>query len=390
MNLTKKICGQILKISRKTLFHTDKSTIILKILDNMKATIVFGTRPEIIKLAPLIKILNKKSTSLIFTGQHYDYQMGMQFIKQLGIKKPDYTMKLPKGNPSTQIAHIINKLSNFLVKESPDTVIVQGDTNTVLAASIASLKSNIPVSHVESGLRSNDWRMPEEHNRIAVDHISELLFAPTLISKNNLVSEKVHGKIFVTGNTVIDAINQFAKISKRYSTLSIDLKDYALMTLHRSENVDKKQILSSIIKGILDSNQNFVFPIHPRTYKQLKKFGLYNKLKNSKNILMLNSVGYFEMLELMKNCQYIVTDSGGIQEEATASVIRKKVVIVRKTTDRPETLLSGFSEIAGTKSSNILKYLKNTADNPTIGNKKSPYGKGNASKIIFQQLKKNY
>ena len=390
MNLTKKICGQILKISRKTLFHTDKSTIILKILDNMKTTIVFGTRPEIIKLAPLIKILNKRSTSLIFTGQHYDYQMGMQFIKQLGIKKPDYTMKLPKGNPSTQIADIINKLSNFLVKESPDTVIVQGDTNTVLAASIASLKSNIPVSHVESGLRSNDWRMPEEHNRIAVDHISELLFAPTLISKNNLVSEKVHGKIFVTGNTVIDAINQFAKISKRYSTLSIDLKDYALMTLHRSENVDKKQILSSIIKGILDSNQNFVFPIHPRTYKQLKKFGLYNKLKNSKNILMLNSVGYFEMLELMKNCQYIVTDSGGIQEEATASIIRKKVVIVRKTTDRPETVLSGFSEIAGTKSSNILKYLKKTADNPTIGNKKSPYGKGNASKIISQQLKKNY
>ena len=390
MNLTKKICGQILKISRKTLFHTDKSTIILKILDNMKATIVFGTRPEIIKLAPLIKILNKKSTSLIFTGQHYDYQMGMQFIKQLGIKKPDYTMKLPKGNPSTQIADIINKLSKFLVKESPDTVIVQGDTNTVLAASIASLKSNIPVSHVESGLRSNDWRMPEEHNRIAVDHISELLFAPTLISKNNLVSEKVHGKIFVTGNTVIDAINQFAKISKNYSTLSIDVKDYALMTLHRSENVDKKEILSSIIKGILDSNQNFVFPIHPRTYKQLKKFGLYNKLKISKNILMLNSVGYFEMLELMKNCQYIVTDSGGIQEEATASMIRKKVVIVRKTTDRPETVLSGFSEIAGTKSSNILKYLKKTADNPTIGNKKSPYGKGNASKIISQQLKKNY
>jgi UDP-N-acetylglucosamine 2-epimerase (non-hydrolysing) len=390
MNLTKKICGQILKISRKTLFHTDKSTIILKILDNMKTTIVFGTRPEIIKLAPLIKILNKKSTSLIFTGQHYDYQMGMQFIKQLGIKKPDYTMKLPKGNPSTQIADIINKLSKFLVKESPDTVIVQGDTNTVLAASIASLKSNIPVSHVESGLRSNDWRMPEEHNRIAVDHISELLFAPTLISKNNLVSEKVHGKIFVTGNTVIDAINQFAKISKNYSTLSIDVKDYALMTLHRSENVDKKEILSSIIKGILDSNQNFVFPIHPRTYKQLKKFGLYNKLKISKNILMLNSVGYFEMLELMKNCQYIVTDSGGIQEEATASMIRKKVVIVRKTTDRPETVLSGFSEIAGTKSSNILKYLKKTADNPTIGNKKSPYGKGNASKIISQQLKKNY
>ena len=390
MNLTKKICGQILKISRKTLFHTHKSMIIIKFLDNMKTTIVFGTRPEIIKLAPLIKTLNKKSTSLIFTGQHYDYQMGMQFIKQLGINKPDYSMKLPKGNPSIQIADMINKLSNFFAKESPDTVIVQGDTNTVLAASIASLKSNIPISHVEAGLRSNDWRMPEEHNRIAVDHISELLFAPTFNSKNNLISEKVHGKIFVTGNTVIDSINQFSKISKKHSNLSIDLKEYVLMTLHRSENVDKKLILSSIIKGILDSNQKFVFPIHPRTLKHLRKFGLYNKLKNSKNILLLNSVGYFEMLELMKNCQYIVTDSGGIQEEATAPGIRKKVIIVRKTTDRPETVLTGFSEIAGTKSSNILKIIRKTANNPIIGNKKSPYGEGNASKIIAQHLKKTF
>jgi UDP-N-acetylglucosamine 2-epimerase (non-hydrolysing) len=355
----------------------------------MKTCIVLGTRPEIIKLAPLIKKLGKKRCSVIFTGQHYDHKMSIQFIEQLQLPKPDYSLKINHSNPNLQISEIILKLSKILAKENPDTVIVQGDTNTVLAAGITSLKSNIPVSHVEAGLRSNDWRMPEEHNRIEIDHISELLFAPTQISKHNLISEKVHGKIFVTGNTVIDAINYFTKISKKQSKLSFEMKDFALLTLHRSENVDNKQILSSILKGILDSNQNFIFPLHPRTLKQLHNFNLYTKLKQSKNICMFDSVGYFEILELMKNCQYIVTDSGGIQEEATAPSIRKKVVIVRKTTDRPEAISSGFSELAGISYNKILKTLKKTSKNPSVPKKKSPYGDGKSSEIIIQHLRKN-
>ena len=356
----------------------------------MKTSIVIGTRPEIIKLTPIIKELKKSSTSIIFTGQHYDYQMSLQFIKQLGLEKPNYSMKLPKEKPTLQIATIMKNLSTILEKEKPDTVIVQGDTNTVLAASLTSLKSNIPVSHIESGLRSNDWRMPEEHNRIAVDHISELLFAPTKNSKNNLISENVHGKIFVTGNTVIDAINQFTKISNKKSKLSIELDDYVLITLHRSENVDNKQVLFQIIKAILDSKQNFIFPVHPRTLKQLHTFGLFKKLKESKNILLLDAVGYFEMLELMKHCNYIVTDSGGIQEEATASSICKKVVIVRKSTDRPESVKSGFSEIAGINYTGILKSLKKNGKNFSIPTKKSPFGEGNSAKTIVNHLKKNF
>ncbi len=355
----------------------------------MKTAIVLGTRPEIIKLSPLIKQLNKKSTSVIFTGQHYDYDLSIKFIHQLGLAKPDYSMKISRVKPALQVGDVIKKLSNILDQEKPDTVIVQGDTNTVLAAGIASIKSNIPVSHVEAGLRSNDWRMPEEHNRIAIDHISELLFAPTEISKQNLISEKTHGKIFVTGNTVIDAINQFTRISKKQSNLSVEIDDYVLMTLHRSENVDKKEVLSSIIKAIIDSNQNFIFPIHPRTLKRLNDFNLYTKLKKSKNILMLGPVGYFEILELMKNCQYIVTDSGGIQEEATAPSIRKKTVVVRKTTDRPESVSSGFSEIAGISYNGILKSLKMTSKNPLIPKKKSPYGEGNSAKLIIKHLRKN-
>ena len=355
----------------------------------MKVAVILGTRPEIIKLSPIIKQLNKKSTSVIFTGQHYDHNMSMNFIDQLGLDKPNYSMKIPKTNPELQISEIIKKLSKIFEVEKPENVIIQGDTNTVLAAGIAALKCNIPISHVESGLRSNDWRMPEEHNRIIVDNFSDYLFTPTQITKQNLVSEKVHGKIFVTGNTVIDSINLFSKISKKYSKLSLDNDDYVLLTLHRSENVDNKLILRSIIKSILDSNQKFIFPIHPRTQKRLHEFNLFTKLKNSKNILTLDSVGYFEMLELMKNCQYIVTDSGGIQEEATASSIKKKVIVVRKTTDRPEAVLGGFSEIVGTNYNNILKSLTKTAKNPSIPKKKSPYGNGNSASKIIQHLKNN-
>ena len=355
----------------------------------MKTTVVLGTRPEIIKLAPIIKLLNKKSTSVIFTGQHYDFDMGLKFIQQLGIRKPDYTLKITRTDPSNQIADIIKKVSVIIKKESPETVIVQGDTNTVLAASISSLKSNIPISHVESGLRSYDWRMPEEHNRIAVDHMSEFLFAPTILSKRNLIQEKVHGKIFVTGNTVIDSINQFTKISKKHSELFVNIDDYVLTTLHRSENVDNQTSLSSIVKAMINTNEDFIFPLHPRTRKQLKKFGLYEKLKKSGNILILNSVGYFEMLELMKNCKYIMSDSGGIQEESTAPSIRKKVVVVRKTSDRPESISSGFSVLSGTTYSGIMTSLKKISKNFSIPNKKSPYGEGNSSKIIVNYLKKN-
>ena len=355
----------------------------------MKTTVVLGTRPEIIKLAPLIKLLNKKSTSLIFTGQHYDFDMGLKFIQQLGVRKPDYSLRIPIQDPSNQIADIIKKVSIIIKKESPETVIVQGDTNTVLAASISSLKCNIPISHVESGLRSHDWRMPEEHNRIAVDHMSEFLFAPTALSKRNLLEEKTHGKILVTGNTVIDSINQFTKISKKNSELFVNTNDYVLTTFHRSENVDNQTTLNSIVKALINTNEDFILPLHPRTLKQLKKFRLYEKLKKSGNVLILNSVGYFEMLELMKNCKFIMSDSGGIQEEATAPSIRKKVVVIRKTSDRPESISSGFSVLSGTTYDGIMTTLKETSKNFSIPDKKSPYGEGNSSKIIIDYLKKN-
>ena len=355
----------------------------------MKTAIVLGTRPEIIKLASVIKKLGKNS-SIIFTGQHYDYDMSLQFIEQLGLPKPDFSLKISKNNPSQQMGEIIVKLSKILPKIQPDTVIVQGDTNTVLAASISALKSKIPISHIESGLRSFDWRMPEEHNRIATDHISELLFAPTKNSQKNLKNERVHGKIFVTGNTVIDSINIYSKISAKKSSLDLFYNEYVLMTLHRAENVDNKATLSSIINAVLKADADFIFPVHPHTIKRLKEYNLYKKLKNSKNIFLLNSVGYFEILELMKNCSFILSDSGGIQEEATASSIRKKVLVLRKTTDRPESVKDGFSTVIGTQESKILKNIKKTMDNPVIKSRNNPFGKGNSSEKIIKILKTNF
>jgi len=356
----------------------------------MKIAIVLGTRPEIIKLAPIIKKLGNKKCTIIFTGQHFDYQMGLQFIHQLELPKPNYSLKISKTNSSLQISEIITKLSKILSREKPDTVIVQGDTNTVLAAGICSIKSGIPISHVEAGLRSHDWRMPEEHNRIVIDHLSELLFAPTQNSKINLTSEKVHGQIFVTGNTIIDAINMYSKISKKKSSFSIDINEYVLLTLHRSENVDNKKILSLIVKGIIDSNENIIFPVHPRTKKRLHEFNLYNKLSKSKNILLMNPLGYFEMLELMKKCSFIVTDSGGIQEEATSPVIRKKVLVIRKTTDRPEAVESKMAKIIGLNEKSISSSIKKTMKNPKLSSRKTPYGKGNTSSKIIEILQKRF
>ena len=356
----------------------------------MKAAIVLGTRPEIIKLAPIIKKLGKRKCFVIFTGQHFDYEMGMQFIHQLGLPNPKYTLKISKSNPSLQISEIIKNLSKIFSTEKPDTVIVQGDTNTVLAAGICALKSGIPISHVEAGLRSNDWRMPEEHNRIAIDHLSELLFAPTQKSKINLENENVHGQIHVTGNTIIDSINMYSKISKKKSSLSVEMDDYVLLTLHRSENVDNKKILSSIIKGIIHSNEDVIFPVHPRTKKRLQEFNLYNKLSKSENVFLLDSLGYFEMLELMKKCLFIVTDSGGVQEEATSRAIRKKVLVVRKTTDRPESIESKLAHLVGLSEETISNYIRKTMKNPKISSTKTPYGDGHASDQIIKIIQKQF
>lgn len=360
----------------------------------MKIAYVFGTRPEIIKLSPIIKKTTSKNSSLIFTGQHYDFDMSLRFIEDLGLRSPDFKMKLTKlqnnkSDRATQTGEIILKLAKILTDINPDSVVVQGDTNTVLAAAITSIKCGIPISHVEAGLRSYDWRMPEEHNRIAVDHISELLFAPTKQTASNLKNENVHGNIHVTGNTSIDAVSMFIKNAEKKSKLNID-HDFILTTIHRGENVDNKKTLQSIISGLLKSKGSFLFPIHPRTINRLKEFDLYEKINSSNKIKLIPSVGYFDMLYLMKKCSFIFTDSGGIQEEATSPLINKKVLIARKSTDRQEAVDAGLANIIGTNSKKICQSINKTIENPTLISKNTPYGNGTSSNQIMQILKKKF
>jgi UDP-N-acetylglucosamine 2-epimerase (non-hydrolysing) len=360
----------------------------------MKTAIVFGTRAETIKVAPLLTRLKKSEVTSIYTGQHYDVGMSTRFFKELGIGQPDYHMKLNKiGNTTTdratQTGEVILKLAKIITSINPDTVVVQGDTNSVLAAAITGIKCSIPVCHVEAGLRSYDWRMPEEHNRIAIDHLSELLFAPTVASKNILKGEKVHGKISVTGNTSIDAVEGYVEYAEKKSKIEIPEDEFALVTLHRGENVDDKKIFSSILAGLLKSKINLVFPIHPRTERRLREFGFYDKIINSKKITALGPLGYFDILNLMKKSRFIITDSGGIQEEATSPKLNKKVLVLRKSSDRPESIEHGQSELVGTNTEKIIQAINHSIKNPKIHSRVSPYGRGNASEKIIKTLR-NY
>lgn len=352
--------------------------------------VVAGTRPEIIKIAPIIRKLREEKIKCIFvyTGQHYDHQLSNQIIADLELPLPDYNFKLKSKIPSTQIAEIMTNLEKISKKKN-DVILVQGDTNSVLAASLFAIKQGKKLVHVEAGLRSFDWRMPEEHNRRMVDHISDYLLAPTKESKQNLVNEKINGKIFVTGNTVMDAVKQHIKLSEKKSIIQNNIKfnEYILATFHRAENVDDKKKLKSIIEGIIKSNLPIVIPLHPRTKKMLKKFDLYKKIQ-IKNIQVIPPQGYLDFLSLMKNCKFIVTDSGGIQEEATSQFLAKKVVVLRDSTERPEALENGNIMLLQLNQQKITKQLKFEWNHDFNNNNKSPYGNGNASMKILKILKK--
>jgi UDP-N-acetylglucosamine 2-epimerase (non-hydrolysing) len=355
-----------------------------------RIVIIAGTRPEIIKIAPIMRRLKEEKSKYIFvyTGQHYDHQLSSQIITDLELPPPDYSFKLKSKISSVQIAEIMTNLEK-MPKEKNDIILVQGDTNSVLAASLFAIKQNKKLVHVEAGLRSFDWRMPEEHNRRMVDHISDYLLAPTNESKQNLINEKVNGKIYVTGNTVMDAVKEHIKLSekKSLSQNSIKFNEYILATFHRSENVDNRENLQNIVEGIIKSNLPVVIPLHPRTKKMLKKFSLYKKIE-TKNVQIIPPQGYLDFLSLMKNCKFIVTDSGGIQEESTSPFLAKRVIVLRNSTERPEAIENGNAILLQLNQQKISKQLKFEWNHDFIKKNKSPYGNGNASKKIIGILKK--
>ncbi len=350
--------------------------------------VVTGTRPEIIKMAPLLRALRNRKLSTVFVhcGQHYDYNMAQAFIEDLELSPPDFFFKLKGASPNVQMARIITKMDKLMKEKLPVITLVEGDTNTVLAAAIAANKRQVTVGHVEAGLRSFDLRMPEEHNRRLTDHLSTYLFAPTKRAEANLNRENVWGKIFVTGNTVIDAIHQHLPIAEKKSEIlhRIKFPTFALATAHRAENVDDIEVLTNFVETFSESPLPVVYPMHPRTRKRLRQNGLYNKINNCKNVQILPPLGYLDFLTLMKQCELIITDSGGIQEEATAPEIRKPVLVIRLSTERQEAVESGFAKVVGTKKGEILSAIHSVLKNKTKLPPQSPFGDGKAAERIVK------
>jgi UDP-N-acetylglucosamine 2-epimerase (non-hydrolysing) len=356
--------------------------------------VVTGTRPEIIKMAPIIRALSRAGLPAISVhcGQHYDYSMAQQFIENLELQAPNFWLKIEASSPGAQTAEIMAKMDQLLAEGEASIVLVEGDTNTVLSAALAANKRSVPIGHVEAGLRSFDLRMPEEHNRRLTDHISEYLFAPTERAIGNLRAEKVWGKIYLTGNTAIDAVNEHLPIAERTSKImeKIPFKTYALATAHRAENVDDPAVLDSFMEVFSKSPLPIVYPMHPRTKKRLQENNKLSKMENLKNVLIFPPLGYLDFLVLMKNCKIIITDSGGIQEEATAPSIRKRVLVIRLSTERQEAAEAGFAKIVGTDSKKILAAMKEAVESEVELPSVSPFGDGAAATKTVDIIKKNF
>lgn len=359
----------------------------------VKPFFVVGTRPEIVKMAPVIHECEKRAIDLflLHTGQHYSDYMSQLFFHDMDLRDPDTNLSIGSGTHSEQTAKALVGIEKELLRERPDVVLVEGDTNAVLSAALAAVKLQIPVGHIEAGLRSYDIRMPEEHNRRLTDHVSEFLFAPTETSATILKEENVWGKIFVTGNTVIDALEGLVKkvVGKKTIADELGLKEFALLTLHRAENVDDKAILSGLVRGLLQLDTDIIFPAHPRTVARLTEFNLIKDIKKEKGIHLTEPTGYLDFLALMKTCAFVLTDSGGIQEEVTAPSINKKAFVLRTSTERPEAVESGHAIVVGVDPKKFPVMIKKELEQTSSRLKNHPYGIGNASKKIVDILQEN-
>lgn len=358
----------------------------------MNIAIILGTRPEIIKMSPIIRQLEKQKIHffILHTGQHYSYNLDKIFFKELELPLPKYNLDVGSGTHAEETGKMLIGIENVFKKEKVDIVLVEGDTNTVLAGALAASKLHIKVGHVEAGLRSNDRTMPEEINRILTDHLSDYLFAPTSIAKENLLKEGIRDDIiFITGNTIVDAVYQNLKISKIKSNilkrLEVTPKKYIIITAHRQENVDVKNKLKNILEALKLISHEFklpiLYPIHPRTIKRLKEF----KLEIPKEIAIVEPLGFLDFLQLEANAALVATDSGGVQEETC--ILKVPCVTLRENTERPETIDVKSNILVGT---NLEKILKGTRI--MLGRKRDwtvPFGTGNAGKKIIEIIKKD-
>ena len=370
----------------------------------MKIATILGTRPEIIKMAPIIDEIAKRGIDqiVLHTGQHYDKEMSDNFFRDLEIPSPDYNIHVGSASHGKQTGLMMKGIEEVLVSEKPDIVLVQGDTNAVLAGALVASKLHIAVGHVEAGLRSFDMTMPEEINRRVADVASSMYFVPTVESAINLLAEGFSRRnLIVTGNTVVDACFRHLEIAKKrgieeesLSRLDIENMDNILtLTMHRAENVDDRKRVTSIIEALKELDQmNIIFPIHPRTKNTLQEFGLFDELDSLEHVHIIKPIGYLDFLQLTSASTLILTDSGGLQEEAITLDV--PALTLRYNTERPETVTSGGNILVGSDKDAILEYvdriLSDEEFRDKMKNAPNPYGQGDSAKLTVDAIQEYY
>jgi len=347
---------------------------------------VVGARPQFIKAAPVSKALRKAGHQeiLVHTGQHYDYGMSKVFFEELSISEPDVNLGVGSGAHGWQTGQMLIRIEEVLMEEKPDWVLVYGDTNSTLAGAIASVKLQIPLAHVEAGLRSFNREMPEEHNRLLTDHCSDLLFCPTQTAVANLDKEGITHGVNLVGDTMYDAVLLFSEIAREKSTILDDLglksKEYLLATVHRPYNTDIPENLENILSAFIEINEPIIFPVHPRTRKILNTF-FPSLLTPHSSLKMIPPVGYLDMLMLEQNAKAILTDSGGMQKEAYWFEVT--CVTFRDETEWVETVEAGWNVVVGADTGKIVEAVRCLkSDNP----RPKLYGDGHAAEKMLEIL----
>ena len=351
----------------------------------MKTIHVVGARPQFVKAAMVSRSWkNRGEEYFLHTGQHYSENMSQLFFNELGLPKPDINLEIGSGSHAEQTSGMLLGIDRYLESVQPDWVIVYGDTNSTLAGALAAAKREIPLAHVEAGLRSYNRSMPEEVNRVLSDHISNLLFCPTQQAVDNLQKEGVTQGVHLVGDVMADALYVFAAIAQEKSsildTLALKSGEYALVTAHRGGNVDNKEKLAGILQGLSEIQMPLVFPMHPRTKKMMVEFGL----QTPGNLTVIEPVGYLDMLMLEQHADCILTDSGGIQKEAYLLGVR--CITLREETEWVETVTAGWNCLTGADSSKIIQAFD---DFHPHNERPQIYGDGHAADKIIDILYQN-
>lgn len=343
-------------------------------MDIFNLACVVGARPNFMKMAPLLRALERYPgvrTVLIHTGQHYDAQLSDVFFEELGMRRPDISLEVGSGKHGAQTARILERFEVILEQGPPgggryDRVVVVGDVNSTLAATLAAVKLGVPVAHVEAGLRSFDRSMPEEINRIVTDSLADMLLVSEPAGMENLRREgHAEEQLHLTGNVMIDTLRRLLPKAQHQDTLhrlSLRSGQYGVVTLHRPANVDEPQTLARLLEVLAEASHDvpLVFPIHPRTKARLEQSGLGNVLAEAQGIVQSPPLGYLDFLCLTSQAKVIITDSGGLQEESTALGI--PCLTARENTERPITVDEGTSTLVGNDAEQLRRYLRAVLD----------------------------